>query len=138
METVSLSRTFEASPETIRALVTDVGPFIEACGFDTVSVAEPMVHIENRVGLLSVELDLELVDEPGAVLAYEQREGIFETMTTRYELDEEPTTLTATTDFALDISLVGELLDATVIKRQRRKELSAQFDYLTDVTADRP
>lgn len=138
METVSLSQTFEASPETIRALVTDVGPFIEACGFDTVSVAEPMVHIENSVGLLSVELDLELVDEPGAVLAYEQRDGIFETMTTRYELDGgASTTLTATTDFALDISVVGELLDATVIKRQRRKELSAQFDYLADATADR-
>ncbi|SDJ68993.1 hypothetical protein SAMN05216226_107134 [Halovenus aranensis] len=137
METVSVTRTFDASPESIRGLVTDVRPFIEACGFDDVSVTGSAVHIENSVGLLTIELDLELVDEPGAVLAYEQREGIFDTMTTRYELDAgASTTLTATTDFALDVALVGEILDSTVIERQRQKELAAQFGYLADAVAD--
>jgi len=137
MESVSIRQTFEAPPETVRELVTDVEPFIEACGFDHVSVDSSDVHIENSVGLATVELDLELVDDSDAVLVYEQREGIFEEMTTRYELASEDgaTTLTATTDFCLDVALVGMILDATVIKRQRRKELSAQFEYLSEQLA---
>lgn len=134
MESVSVERTFETSPETVRALVTDVERFIQACGFDSVSVDGSTVHIENSVGLATIELDLKLVDDPNAVLAYEQEEGIFNEMTTRYELDskEETTTLTATTDFSLDVALVGMILDATVIKRQRRKELTSQFEYLAE------
>jgi len=38
--------------------------------------------------------------------------------------------VTATTEFALDVALVGEILDTTVIKRQRRHELESQFDRL--------
>ena len=34
---------------------------------------------------------------------------------------------------SLDVPLVGEVLDATVISRQRRAELDAQFDYLETV-----
>jgi hypothetical protein len=134
MERVSMERTFDADPETVRALVTDVGPFVRACGFDGVTVDGSRVTIENSVGLATIELEVELVDEEGAVLAYEQREGIFDEMVTRYELRAENggTTLSVTTEFALDIALVGMILDATVIKRQRRKELSAQFAYLAD------
>jgi len=40
--------------------------------------------------------------------------------------------VTATTEFALNVALVGEILNATVIKRQRRHELESQFDWLTD------
>jgi len=132
METFSMERPFEASPEAIRALVTDVEPFLLACGFDDVSVDGSRVHIENSVGLATIELDLELVDDPDAVLAYEQRDGIFEEMTTRYELrgEDGTATLAATTDFELDVALVGMILDATVIKRQRRKEIEAQFEYI--------
>ncbi|PSP27569.1 hypothetical protein BRC65_04980 [Halobacteriales archaeon QH_2_65_14] len=35
-----------------------------------------------------------------------------------------------TTEFALDVEVVGATLDATIIARQRRKELERQFDYL--------
>jgi len=138
METVSMEQTFDADPETVRELVTDVGPFMRACGFDGVTVDGSQVHIENSVGLATIELDLELVEGEGAVLAYEQRDGIFEEMTTRYELDEQDgaTTLSATTEFELDVALVGMILDATVIKRQRRKELSAQFDWVTEAVSD--
>lgn len=137
MESVSLQQTFETSPERVRALVTDVERFIQACGFDHVSVDGSAVRIENSVGLATIELDLELVDKPDAVLAYEQRDGIFEEMRTRYELErgDGTTTVTATTDFCLDVALVGMILDATVIKRQRRKELSAQFEYLSEQLA---
>jgi hypothetical protein len=136
MQSVTVSRVVEADSETLAELVTDVGPFMRAAGFDEVTVDGDRFRIHNHVGLLTIELDLEVV-ESDAALAYEQREGIFESMETRYELDEreDGTELRATTTFALDVALVGEILDATVIKRQRRKELTAQFDYLEEETA---
>jgi hypothetical protein len=33
----------------------------------------------------------------------------------------------------LDVSVVGPMLDATVITRQRRRELTAHMDYLEQV-----
>lgn len=42
------------------------------------------------------------------------------------------TVVSATTEFQLRAPAVGSLLDATVIKRQRRKELNAQFDHLEE------
>lgn len=134
METISMSRRFDTDAETLRELVTDIEPFMRGAGFDSVSRDESRLHIENSVGLATIELELEVVDRPDAVLAYEHREGIFETMTTWYELATvgDRTELTATTEFELDVTLVGMILDATVIKRQRRKELTAQFDYLAE------
>jgi len=133
MQSVTVSRVVGADPETLADLVTDVGPFMRSAGFDEVTVDGDRFTIRNHVGLLTIELDLEVVDSD-AILAYEQREGIFESMETRYELveHEDGTELRATTTFALDVALVGEVLDATVIKRQRRKELTSQFDYLED------
>ncbi|MFA9518353.1 hypothetical protein ACERIT_14250 [Halopenitus sp. H-Gu1] len=40
-----------------------------------------------------------------------------------------------TTTFALDLALVGAILDATVITRQRRRKLDVQFDWLETTTA---
>jgi len=59
-------------------------------------------------------------------------------MSTRYELTRQgdQTEVTATTDFKVDVALVGMILDATVIKRQRRRELSAQFEYLAERVGD--
>jgi glycerol-3-phosphate cytidylyltransferase-like family protein len=96
---------------------------------DTISVA-------NQVGFATIELTLEVVDEPDTDLTYEQREGIFEEMRTDYvvESHEGGTKLTARTEFALDVAVVGDVLDATIIKRQRRKELAAQFDWVEEVT----
>jgi len=75
---------------------------------------------------------LELIEETDAALAYRQRDGIFEAMVTRYTLDptESGTAVTAETEFAIDVALVGKRLDATVIERQRRRELEQQFDWL--------
>jgi hypothetical protein len=97
-----------------------------------VTVDGDAIHLTNRVGIATIELDLEVVDDPTAVLAYEGREGIFESMRTEYHLGDatEGTRVEATTDFALDVALVGDLLDSTIIRRQRRKELDAQFDHL--------
>ncbi|MFC7197039.1 hypothetical protein ACFQL4_24320 [Halosimplex aquaticum] len=79
-------------------------------------------------------LDLRVVDAD-ADLAYEQADGFFETMDTEYRVEavgEEASEVTATTDFALDVTLVGQILDSTVIKRQRRHELEKQFDWLAE------
>ena len=88
--------------------------------------------ITNGVGIATIELDLELIEAPGAALAYRQRDGIFEEMVTRYTLEptDGGTEVTAETEFAVDVALVGKLLDATVIERQRRRELEQQFDWL--------
>ena len=137
METVSLSRSFEGDPETVREAMLDLGPFMGAAGFDEVAVDGEEMTITNHVGLLTIELDLRCVETDG-VLAYEQVDGIFETMTTRYTLEagESTVTVMATTDFALDVDIVGSILDGTIISRQRRKELTAQFDYLESLATD--
>jgi ribosome-associated toxin RatA of RatAB toxin-antitoxin module len=132
MESISLSRTIGAPPEEVRPLVEDVEPFMRAAKFDTVAVDGDRLTIENGFAIARIELDLRLVDDPDTVLAYEQHDGIFEEMWTGYEIEatEAGTNVTARTDFELDVSIVGGVLDATVIKRQRTRELRAQFDYL--------
>ncbi|SDZ81891.1 Polyketide cyclase / dehydrase and lipid transport [Haloplanus vescus] len=133
MESVTVSRTIAAPREVVQSAMEDVETFMLAAGFDDVTVEGDRIDLENRVGIATIELTLERVDVQDAVLAYEQRDGIFESMRTVYRLSdagEAGTTVEATTDFALDVALVGDLLDSTVIRRQRRKELEAQFDYL--------
>lgn len=140
MNEVTLSRTIDAPPETVSDAIDDVEPFVRASGFDEVGVDGETVRVANDVGVASLELTLELVDDPDAALAYEQREGIFEAMRTAYVVTPaaEGCEVTATTEFALDVALIGDLLDATVIQRQRRKELSAQFDWLEARCVDGP
>lgn len=132
METVSVSREITAPPDAVRERMQDVGPFMRAAGFDEVDVAGDRIDLTNGVGIATIELSLELVDEPDAALAYRQVEGIFEEMVTRYTVEptDSGTEVTAETEFAIDVALVGKLMDATVIKRQRRKELEQQFDWL--------
>jgi carbon monoxide dehydrogenase subunit G len=134
MESVTLSRTIEVSPDAVREAMSDIGPFTEAAGFDEVTVEGETIEVVNRVGVATIQLTLQLVDEPDSDLAYEQREGIFREMTTVYNVSETPAgcEVTATTEFALDVALIGDVLDSTVIKRQRRKELSAQLDWLEE------
>jgi len=139
METVSVSRSFEGSTDVVRDAMTDLKPFMEAAGFDEVVVDDDHIQIANHVGLLTIELELRCIDTD-EVLAYEQVDGIFESMETRYTLSggNGTVTVTATTDFALDVAMVGSILDGTVISRQRRKELTAQFDYLEELAAEAP
>lgn len=132
MQTVSVSRRVDAPPERVRDAMADLEAFMLGAGFTDVVVDGDDVHLENQVGLATVELDLRLVENPDADLAYEQADGFFKTMTTVYAVEpvDGGSEVTATTDFALDLALVGQILDATVIKRQRRHELEAQFDWL--------
>lgn len=131
MESVTVSRVLDAPVETVRDRVTAVGPFMRKAGFDEVTTDGSRFTIRNSVGLATIELECEVVDADCA-LAFEQREGIFETMETRYELEEVDagTKITARTTFSLDLAIFGEILDSTVVKRKRRSELETQLDAL--------
>lgn len=132
MQSVTVTRHLAAPPPEVRERIQDLEPFMAAAGFDEVDVDGDYIGLAKAVGLLQIELDLEVVDREGADLAYVQRDGIFEEMETRYvvEATDEGCSITATTEFELDVALVGDVLDGTVIKRQRRMELTDQFDWL--------
>jgi len=131
MQSISVSRRVDADPDRVREAMADLEAFMLGAGFTDVTVDGEAIHLENQVGLATVTLDLRVVDST-ADLAYEQADGFFETMTTEYVVEavEGGSEVTATTEFALDLALVGQVLDATVIKRQRRSELESQFDWL--------
>lgn len=135
MNSVTLSRTIDAPPTVVRESMNELEQFMRPSGFDEVHVDGETVRVANEVGIATIELTLTLVDRPDADLAYEQREGIFEEMRTAYTVTPVPngSEVVATTEFALDIAIVGDVLDSTVIKRQRRQELAAQFDWLEEV-----
>lgn len=135
METLEVSRVVDATEDDLAALMTDLVPFMRAAGFDEVSLDGDELTIKKSVGLLRISLDLELFETADAVLAYRQQDGIFEEMTTWYYLDEheDGIEVSARTDFALGAP-GGSLLDSTIIRRQRRRELEAQFEYLQSNT----
>ncbi|WP_435075213.1 SRPBCC family protein [Halorubrum sp. HHNYT27] len=137
MNSVTLSRTIDASPTAVRESMARIDPFMRASGFDEVLVDGDTVRVANEVGIATIELTLELVDRPEADLAYEQRDGVFDEMRTAYTVAPAPdgSEVVATTEFALDVAIVGDVLDSTIIKRRRRTELTAQFDWLEERTA---
>jgi len=137
MESITVSRSIDAPPDAVREAMYDFGPFMRAAGFDEVDVDGDVLRLANRVGPATIELEL-VVRETDHDLAYDQREGIFEEMRTTYDVEPsgEGSQVTATTDFALDVAIIGEVLDSTIIKRQRRVELDAQFDWLETATAE--
>ncbi|MFW6017626.1 MAG: SRPBCC family protein [Halapricum sp.] len=136
MESVTVTRTIEAPPGAIEDALDDLEPFMRASGFDEVEVDGDRLEISKAMGLLRISLTLEVYEDEQATLAYEQVDGLFESMTTTYELagQSRTTEVTARTEFALDAP-GGSILDATVVQRQRRKELHAQLDYLEEYVA---
>jgi carbon monoxide dehydrogenase subunit G len=130
MQAVTVSRDVSADPEAVRAAFDDMEAFMEAAGFDEVTVESERVTVARNIGLAELELTLELV-ESDADFACEQVEGMFDEMWTTYrvEADGEGATITAETQFELG-GMIGSALDATFIKRQRRKELEDQLAYL--------
>lgn len=131
METVSVERTIDAEPAVAIERLQDLEALMDAAGFDEVAVDGDRVTVTKHVAIATLQLTVDVV-ESDAELAYEQVDGIFEEMLTRYEIEEtdEGTHVTATTEFEVAARFAGPLLDATVVKRQRRKELSGQLAYL--------
>ncbi|MFA1611830.1 SRPBCC family protein [Halobellus rubicundus] len=134
MRRVAVDRTLDTDAATVRSRMADVGPFMRAAGFDEVTHEGTTLHLANEVGPVRIELTLELLGDADAELAYRQREGIFEEMITRYYVTETEagTRVEAETEFELDVAVVGSFLDATVISAQRRRELTAQLDFLAE------
>lgn len=133
MQTVTVSRRFDAPPDRVRPLVADAEPFMLAGGFDSVTVDGDVVELENRLGFATMELVVERRDDDAA-LSFDQREGMFDEMSTTYAVEpaDGGARVVATTEFELGASVVGDLLDATVVRRQRVREIEAQLDYLAD------
>ncbi|MFC6784727.1 hypothetical protein ACFQFD_01585 [Halobaculum halobium] len=71
MKTVTRTRTILASPEAVRAAMLDTEPFTNSAGFDEVSVDDRTIRVANSVGIAEINLVLEVVDDPDAVIAYE-------------------------------------------------------------------
>ena len=137
MTTVTLSREFSVPPETIAERIReDVPSFVRASGFDSVTVDGDAIVVERKMGMATLELTLEIVEEPDAVLALDQTEGIFEEMWTEYTVEpsEAGSVVTARTEFTLG-GVLGPVLDATMIKSRREQEFEDQFAYLEEVAA---
>jgi hypothetical protein len=79
METVSLSRRYEADSDAVRAALADVEGLLRASEFDRVTVDGDRITVENGVGIATIELSLSVVEREDAALAYRQTAGIFET-----------------------------------------------------------
>lgn len=138
METVTVSQTVDAPESAVRDIILDIEPFMLAAGFDTVQVDEPEITIAKAVGIATIELELELFERQDAVLAYEQRDGMFESMQTEYTVDPIDTgvEVTARTTFELPVPLIGGVLDSTVVTHQRTQELEAQLEYIQSTVGD--
>jgi len=133
MARVTRTLELDAPPEEVRPLVADAEPFTAAGGFDGVTVDGDRMALRNRLGLATVELEVRL-REDDAALSYEQVDGLFEAMWTTYEVEPsgDGSVVTATTEFSLTDGVVGDVLDATLIRRQRNREIDGQFEYLRE------
>lgn len=131
MAKVDVEWYIDAPPQAVRDVVRDVESFMLAAGFDEVRVEEKQLHLEMVLGIARLELTSRFIEDHPAVLAYEQIDGIFESMTTHYDVQAENSgsLIRAVTEFQLG-GVVGSILDATIIKRQRTREFESQFEWL--------
>ncbi|MFW5955778.1 MAG: SRPBCC family protein [Halorhabdus sp.] len=130
MASVERSRVLGAEPGVVEDLLTgDVEALVTAAGYDSVTVEGDRIDIEQRLGLATLSLTLRRRSDAEATLAIEQEEGHFETMWTEYDVEptDGGTELTARTEFTLG-GVAGSVLDETLVRRQRTKELEAQLD----------
>lgn len=131
METVTVTRSFDAPEVAVREVVLDDIPaFVRASGFDRIGVADEAITVSKDIGMATFELTLEQ-RESSHLLAFEQTEGLFDRMWTDYRLDsaEGGAKLTAMTEFSLG-GVLAPVLEPTMITRQRTTEFERQFDYV--------
>lgn len=137
METVTVTRSFDAPEVAVREVVLDDIPaFVRASGFDRIDVVDEAITVSKDIGMATFELTLEQ-RESNHLLAFEQTEGLFDRMWTDYRLDsdEDGSKLTATTEFSLG-GVLAPVLEPTMITRQRTREFERQFDYVAVALAD--
>lgn len=87
METVSVSREFDAVANEIRSVFDDVTSLFETAGF-VVERDGTRLELTKRGAVTQVDLAVRLRDDESDPLAYEQVSGPFETIASLLEIDE--------------------------------------------------
>lgn len=126
METVTVDREYDADGDAVRAALADVTTFFEAAGFDARRDGTSLT-LEKRVAITRLRLEARLLEGDAAALAYEQTDGPFEAMRTRYVVEDagDGSRLTIETTFEAPTSGFGSFVNGAVVERQRRGELEA-------------
>lgn len=124
MESVSVTREYEASADAVRRMVRNPDAFFRGVGFDVDRCGDDVLALAKRVAIKRVELRIRLVDDD-ATLAYEQLDGPFEEMRARYRVaaTDDGCRVTAETEFEPPSSGFGTFVNEHVVERQRRGEL---------------
>lgn len=132
MDTVSVERTFDAPPSRVRDLLGDKSSFFSAVGFDVEQHGDTLT-LRRTVAIKQIELTIRLLDEDVA-LGYEQIDGPFEQMETRYAVDEhaDGSTLSVETAFESPTVGMGTFINEGVVEKFRQQELSTVDSILSD------
>lgn len=133
METVAVQREYDVAANGLKRLVTDVESFYDAAGFEVERHGDRL-ELTKRLAVARFELEVALIDDADAALAYEQLDGPFGDMETRYLVEDvdDGSRLTIETSFEPPASGFGTFLNGALIKRQRGSELDAVDDLLAD------
>lgn len=132
METVSVQRTYDVDEAALCRAITDVEAFYDAAGF-SVERDGDRLSLVKRLAVATFELEVRLV-EAEAALAYEQVDGPFAAMETRYRVERvaDGSRLTVETRFEPPTSGFGTFINGALIRRQRKSELEAAETVLAD------
>jgi len=135
MASVTRSRFIDAPPDIVERVITaDIAALMQAANYDSVRFEGDRLELEQTLGLASLSLTLRQIDDADATLAFEQVDGHFERMVTEYDVEPSDggTTVSARTEFTLG-GITGSVLDETLVRRQRGRELEAQLEYVERV-----
>ncbi len=135
MASVTRSRFIDAPPDIVERVITaDIAALMQAANYDSVRFEGDRLELEQTLGLASLSLTLRQIDDADATLAFEQVDGHFERMVTEYDVEPSDggTTVSARTEFTLG-GIPGSVLDETLVRRQRGRELEAQLEYVERV-----
>lgn len=133
METATVERTYDVPPGELEAAVADVEGFYDAAGFD-VDRDGDRLELGKRLAVARFELDVRLLEGDDAALAYEQVDGPFAEMRTRYLVEPagDESRLRIETSFEPPASGFGSFVNGALVERQRRTELDAVADLLAE------
>jgi len=135
MASVTRSRFIDAPPDIVERVITaDIAALMQAANYDSVRFEGDRLELEQTLGLASLSLTLRQIDDADATLAFEQVDGHFERMVTEYDVEPSDggTIVSARTEFTLG-GIPGSVLDETLVRRQRGRELEAQLEYVERV-----
>jgi hypothetical protein len=133
MDAASVQREFEVEPAVLADVLADVTTFYETAGF-AVERDGQRLELVKRLAIARFELVVELREDEEAALAYEQIDGPFATMRTRYLVEETDagSRLTIETTFEAPASGFGSFINGALIERQRGTELDAMAERIDE------